>query len=142
VSGSGGAPAGTGGMSGTGGSGPAGTGGAGPAVLFCPQYPDFHPSTAGCGVLIVAGRWEYLWKGDMACASCTSEQKPIVGCKVPPVPPQSSDPGPQPTALLCVSDCRKECCWKRVGGTCETDANCCAPLTCQDNGAGKLKSCR
>jgi hypothetical protein len=143
-----GSSSGAGGMSGTGGTvassgGATGTGGAPaePEILYCPQ--DTHPLTGGCGFLVQAGTWEYLWKGDMACGTCTdSKSKPVVGCKAPGPAQMTSNPVPNPEYILCVPNCRAECCFKRPGTICESDANCCAPMHCMDNGAGKLKTCR
>lgn len=124
----------------------AGTGGAGasmpqPEVLFCAQAP-IDSSTGGCGYLVTAGQWEYLWKGDLACGSCTAGAKLVTGCKVPKDPHGTSSPVPGPTAILCVANCRAECCFKRAESVCTSDANCCAPLHCVDNGPGKSKTCK
>lgn len=145
LGGAGGMPV-TGGAMGTGGS-TAGTGGAGGAGGAAPQPvlpcgSNAHVATGGCGYLVTAGQWEYLWKGDMVCGACTVNSKPVTGCKVAPPPPTSSNPPPQPDYILCVADCRAECCFKRPESVCTSDANCCAPLRCMDNGPSKNKTCR
>lgn len=133
----------SGGATGSGGT-TAATGGAGgtapPAALSCAS--NTHVVTGGCGYLITAGQWEYLWKGDMVCGTCTASSKPVTGCKAAPVPSTSSNPPPQPDFILCVADCRAECCFKRPESVCTSDANCCAPLRCMDNGPSKNKTCR
>jgi len=136
---------GAGGAPGTGGGSTPGTGGAGgsmpqPETLRCDS--STHVTAAGCGFLVTAGQWEYLWKGDMACGTCTLNNKPLVGCKIPPAPQTTSSPVPLPEYMLCVADCRAECCFKRPGATCTSDANCCAPMHCADNGPGKSKTCK
>lgn len=158
VAGGAGGSAGTGGVAGTGGAhasggavgsggmgGAGGAGGAvgGPEVLYCPD--PTHPSIGGCGFLVSAGQWEYLWKGDMACATCTTSAtnvKPVTGCKVTNPPQMTSNPTPAPAVVLCVANCRAECCYKRPGAVCESDANCCSPLRCVASAGGKVKTCQ
>lgn len=139
-SGAGGTPL-TGGAPGSGGA-TVGSGGAGGATPVLACGSNTHLATSGCGYLITAGQWEYLWKGDIACGTCTAVNKPITGCKIAPAPPMTSNPPPQPDFILCVADCRAECCFKRPESVCTSDANCCAPLRCVDNGAGRSKTCR
>lgn len=137
---------GSGGMTGTGGArvdaGSAGGTGGAPAAepLFCPQTTEGSP--AGCGFLLTTGVWEFLWKNGHACGQCTLAKKQVSGCKVHQTPDMTSNPTPQPTELLCVTDCRAECCSMRAGSSCTSDAGCCGTLRCKDAGAGKGKSCQ
>lgn len=142
--GMGGAP-GAGGALGMGGQpGMGGVSGAGGMVVaevpYCSTPAYFHWSTNGCGFLIRPGEQEFLWKDGMACGACEANGKSFTGCKVDRQPEDISV-GDQPTLVLCVSNCRAECCYKRPGAPCETDANCCAPLRCIQREPGKNKTC-
>ncbi len=130
----------TGGAPGAGGSamgGASGTGGA-PAstYMYCPQFPDFNRTKPG--FLNKDLTWTSRWKDGYACAICTEGKampKQVVGCLV-----KYSVELDGPDPLLCVQS-QAECCFK-VTTTCERDSDCCSPLKCQDNGAGKSKTCR
>jgi hypothetical protein len=139
--GAGGSSTGSGGSAGagTGGTGSAGTGGAGggsASAPYCAQEAGLQVSTKSCGFLVQLGQWEYLYKDGIVCADCFVGARRVTGCKV-----ERARGTGQNEAELCVAACRTECCYQRAGATCETDANCCAPLRCKDNGPGRNKSC-
>jgi hypothetical protein len=129
-------PAATGGAPGTGGSGMGGAGGA-PALMYCPQYPEFSRSKPG--YLNKDLTWTSRYKDGYACAICSQGKtapKQVVGCLV-----KYSVELDGPDPLLCVQS-QAECCFKQPNSACEHDSDCCSPLKCMDNGAGKVKSCR
>jgi hypothetical protein len=134
----------TGGLSGNAGTGGASTGGSAGGIgdaggggdpLYCPQTPGLAYN--GCGFLKPSGDWTSTWKGGYACATCAASGSARSGCLMQSVPGTKVE-GPGP--VLCVASC-SECCFRAVGSTCSSDAECCAPLRCQTGDAG-MKTCR
>lgn len=148
VGGSGGSAAqggsgGSGGSGGVGGSG--GTGGSGADVPGCPQDPGLTYQPCGHQGAYTAMGYSYVSrkKGGLTCATCTYPGTPgtpdrmELGCSVH----REVDAPGISAMLVCVSSCLS-CCYDQPNEPCESDADCCSPLSCQDNGPGKNKTCK
>lgn len=151
---SGGAPGGAGGGQGgaAGGAGaggaPGGQGGAGgqsppPPLPWCPSEAGATGSACGIVGPPIQGGYDFFWryKDGRRCTTCRNANTGARynGC-LREGPADTSTGGPtDPT--VCVETCG-ECCYKRVDTTCSADSDCCSPLRCQDNGAGKSRTCR